>query len=95
MEEPCVLFVFGGRKIRCGCSLCTEHSATLFILNSASACFVLESYVLILPVNTVLAQYSSCLILEQQNDRGHVIKGHPVKMSGGGGVVPRSLKPGS
>jgi hypothetical protein len=46
-------------------------------------------------VNTVLAQYSSCLILEQQNDGVCVIKRHPVKMSGGGGVAPRILKPGS
>jgi len=72
-------------QMRCGYSLCTVHSA--------SACFVLESYVLTLLVKALLAQYIPCLILEQETDRVCVIKRHPVKMSGGGGVVPRILQP--
>jgi len=46
-------------------------------------------------VDTVIAQYSSCLILEQQNDSVRVIKCHLVKMNGDGGVAPRIIKPGS
>ena len=74
-------------------SLEVANAVWVLPVRSASACFVLESYVLTLLVKTLLALYIPCLILEQLNDGVCVIKLHPVKMSGGGGVFPRILKP--
>ena len=84
-------------QIRCGCCLCTMYSAQCVIGHIEQYVRLFRARIIRLDtaVNTLLAQYSSCPILEQQNNRMCVIKRHPAKTSGGGGVFPRILKPGS
>lgn len=69
-----------------------DAHASLFRLNNLSTCSMQEVLgILTLLVNTFYAQYSSCRILQQQKESTK----HHTKMHGGGGLVPRILKPSS